>query len=106
MSQMENEPAGRWHEWTRGDRLRIAREAVTRSQETFSNLTGISVNTISRYENDAPAKDLYLRTWAMATGYSFRRLKYGEVPTDISTVSETDSQGNVPAYHVNQLVLI
>lgn len=93
MTQAQQSPEGRWHEWTRGDRLRIARESVADSQSVFAELTSISKNTISRYENDAPAKELYVRQWAMATGYSFRWLMWGVVPEDTAADTTPVTQG-------------
>lgn len=93
MTQTQQSPEGRWHEWTRGDRLRIARESVADNQTEFAEMTGISKNTISRYENGATAKELYVRQWAMATGYSFRWLMWGIIPKDETPGTSPDTQG-------------
>lgn len=76
----QTSPSGKWHEWTRGDRLRVARESVTPSQADFAEITGIGRNTISRYENNFPAKPIYVRQWALATGFSFEWLMFGRIP--------------------------
>lgn len=83
---MTNAPqvAGRWHEWTRGDRLRVARESLPGglSQEQFGKLIGISRNTVGRYESDHPGSDKYIviKAWADATGYDYAWLDQGIVP--------------------------
>lgn len=68
--------------WTLGDRLRIARESVTPSQGKFAAMTGISRNTVSRYEADqvVRVKSYVVRTWADVTGFSYDWLMTGEVP--------------------------
>ena len=78
---VHEQPTGRWHEWTIGDRLRIARESVTERQKDFAEISGIARGTISRYENDATRpKVVYVRQWALATGYSFEWLMTGTIP--------------------------
>ena len=78
---VDEHPTGRWHEWTIGDRLRIARESVSESQSEFAEISGIARGTISRYENDAVRpKVLYVRQWALATGYSLEWLMTGSIP--------------------------
>jgi transcriptional regulator with XRE-family HTH domain len=86
---------GRYHEWTLGDRIRIARESSELSQARLAALTGIGRNTISRYEDadeTDTVKDLYVRAIALATGFDFLWLKTGEIPS-----STTPDQGGSPS---------
>ena len=75
--------AGRTHTWTRGDRLRAARERMEGgpySQGEFAAMIGFSRNTVVRYEADAPgtSKPLVIIQWARATGFDYEWLQTGE----------------------------
>lgn len=78
---MTNAPAGRVHVWTRGDRLRAAREGMPGSptQKEFAVLLGVARSTVVRYEGDDPGaeKPIVLIRWAEVTGYDLAWLQYG-----------------------------
>lgn len=84
--------------WTLGDRLRIARESVTSSQGKFAEMTGISRNTVGRYEADQVrrVKAYVVRTWADVTGYSYDWLLTGNTG---DTRDETDTGSVTLRYH-------
>src|SRR4051812_6538555 len=50
MSNSEGARSPRFHVWTIGDRLRVARLSVTDNQSEFADMIGIARRTISRYE--------------------------------------------------------
>lgn len=69
-------------EFTRGDRLRKARERRGLSQTDFAEELGVARRTIVNYETESTApKPLVLKMWAMATGVSSKWLETGEIPT-------------------------
>lgn len=75
---------GRIHEWTRGDRLRAAREYMAGSpnQREFATLLGVGRTTVIRYEADEPGADkpIVLIRWADVTGYDLDWLRHGIKP--------------------------
>lgn len=83
---MSNAPdwraAGRVHEWTRGDRLRAAREHSdgSPSQPEFAKRIGFSKNTVARYERDEAEhpKPIVIVQWSRATGFDYDWLMDGE----------------------------
>lgn len=68
-------------EWTRGDRLRKARELTGLGQEAFGDETGISRRSISDYEGDkaVPRKPVMM-AWAFRTGVPLEWLETGATP--------------------------
>lgn len=73
MTMPEATRPGRVHAWTRGDRLRAAREDMPGqpSQREFAALLGVSRSTVVRYEADAPGTDkpIVLIRWAEITSF-------------------------------------
>ena len=71
--------AGRVHHWTRGDRLRAAREHCdgSPSQAEFAQRIGFSKNTVQRYERDADGADkpIVIVQWARVTGFAYEWLQ-------------------------------
>jgi transcriptional regulator with XRE-family HTH domain len=68
---------------TIADRLLIARRSIGLDTKTFAEATGISKATINNYESptyERSRKPLYLRTWALACGVSYKWLSTGENP--------------------------
>lgn len=83
MSEVLPAPTGRYHIWTRADRLRVARESLEVSQEEFADRLDVGRNTISRYESlpdGASVKANTIKLWAMATGFDYGWLMTGDVP--------------------------
>jgi transcriptional regulator with XRE-family HTH domain len=90
---MADLPSGRYHEWTRGDRLRIARESVASSQERFAELARISRGTVHRYEANLSRKQLVIEQWARVTGFDYEWLMWGKIPADATSDTGTVIQG-------------
>ncbi|HET6917186.1 MAG TPA: helix-turn-helix transcriptional regulator [Acidimicrobiales bacterium] len=75
---MTQQPAGIVPEWTRGNRLRRAREFVGLGQKEFADRLGVSRNTVSSAENDTvEVRRITLNAWAMVTGVSAAWLETG-----------------------------
>jgi transcriptional regulator with XRE-family HTH domain len=80
---------GRTVDITTADRLRIARIEAALGQAELAQRIGCAKGTVTNYEdrkNAAKRKDIVLRQWALATGFSFDWLKYG--------VDTTPTQGD------------
>lgn len=91
------QPTGRrWHEWTRSDRLRAAREDLPGSpdQGEFAEISGISRNTINRYENKhyKSHRKAMVAAWAFATGFDVNWLWDGTIPGE-----DPDGEGWAPS---------
>lgn len=110
---MTNDPAGRRvHEWTRGDRLRAARENMpgSPSQAAFATAVGVARTTIVRYERDDPGTDkpIMLIRWAEVTGFDLDWLLHGDQPTSPEPTSsprtnpdtEVVTLGQAPTLHL------
>lgn len=68
-------------QFTRGDRLRKARELTGLDQTEFARELGVSRQTVSNAETDARAvRTITLRAWAMRTGVPVAWLETGESP--------------------------
>lgn len=80
---MSTQGAGEVLVFTRGDRLRKARERLGLDQGPFAEHIGVSRNTVSSYERDGTerVKPIVIRMWAMATGVDEHWLMHGEGPT-------------------------
>jgi transcriptional regulator with XRE-family HTH domain len=67
--------------FTRGDRLRKARELTGLSQDEFARQLEVSRSTITNYERDRSTRvrPIMLRAWSVATGVSVEWLETGEV---------------------------
>lgn len=78
---MSIQTAGRIPEWTRGDRLRKARQTLNLNSRDFAELLGVSQATITNAENDKHSvRRITIKAWAMATGVPESWLETGEVP--------------------------
>lgn len=74
---------GRVPEWTKADRLRKSREAAGMERPYLAQLTGLSLTTISNYENGhGNPRASNMRMWAVATGVPFEWLDTGTVPAE------------------------
>lgn len=85
--RMSNDPVadeGKWWEPSLGERLAVARRDRGLSQEWMATHLDVSVQTISRYENDIfPRKGMSekkLQLWADATKYNLQWLSTGRKP--------------------------
>ena len=87
-------------EWTRGDRLRKARQMTGLTTRDFAEHVGVSQKTITDAENDKRAtRKLLLNAWALATGVPVGWLETGEAPTP---GSPTSGPGLLPRLDSNQ----
>jgi hypothetical protein len=82
---------GRRHRWSRGDRLRAAREHSPGrpSQAQWAVIIGFSRNTVARYEADAVGADkpIVILRWAEKSGFDPRWLWQGDDDDPESEVS-------------------
>ena len=93
---LQESPTGRYHVWTRADRLRVARESLgpEATQAVFAARLGVGRNTVGRYESftdDVPVKESTIKLWALATGFDYQWLMTGAIPDldgDWATVTE------------------
>lgn len=70
--------AGRVPEFTRGDRLRKARELAGYDRQQFAALIGIHRESLAKYESDRQApRPPVLSAWALATGVDLAWLRDG-----------------------------
>lgn len=65
--------------FTRGDRLRKARERLQLGQGEFADLLGVSRGLVSNYERDeiTRPKAIVMRQWAESTGVDLDWLMWG-----------------------------
>lgn len=78
---MTTTPAGLIPEWTRGDRLRKARELTGMTTRQFAEHIGVSQKTISDAENDKrQMRKLLLNAWALGSGVPAMWLESGATP--------------------------
>lgn len=78
---MTNAPAGGIvPDFTRGDRLRKAREITGLDQRRFAEQLGVSHGTVANAENDRSVRDITIRMWALVTGVDLGWLQTGEAP--------------------------
>lgn len=77
---MTTEQAGEVLAFTRGDRLRKAREKMGLDQGPFAAVLGVSRGTVSAYERDEieRVKPIVMEMWALKTGVSLLWLETGE----------------------------
>jgi transcriptional regulator with XRE-family HTH domain len=67
--------------WTRGDRLRKAREKTGLDQTEFANELGVSRGTVSSYELDKVRVKKYIVTlWALRADVPVEWIETGEMP--------------------------
>lgn len=68
--------------FTRGDRLRKARERLGLDQGPFADLIGFSRGLVSNYESDKTerVKPGVMKAWALATGVDLEWLETGTDP--------------------------
>ena len=81
---MSTQPiSGRIPEFTRGDRLRKARELTGLNSTEFAELIGVSQKTVNNAESDRTAKirKIVVNAWALATGVPAQWLLTGEAPS-------------------------
>lgn len=65
------------------DRLRKAREAAGLDRAYLSQLTGLSLTTVSNYEHGhGNPRTSNLRLWALVTGVPIQWLKTGKAPSE------------------------
>lgn len=76
--------------FTRGDRLRKARERTQLGQGEFADLLGVSRGLVSNYEQDKVTrpKPIVMRQWAEATGVSLTWLTWGVEHTEPPAADE------------------
>lgn len=68
--------------WTRGDRLRKARQLTGMTTHEFADTIGVSQKTISDAENDKRAmRRIMLNAWSLATGVPVEWLEHGTEST-------------------------
>lgn len=68
--------------FTRGDRMRKAREITGLSQQAFADELGVSVGSVKNYESDKTRpKVLVLRAWSLRTGVPLEWLEKGIAPS-------------------------
>lgn len=82
---MEAMDSRRRHRFTRGERLRAAREhSRGLSQKEFAAVLGVARNTVNRYEADAEGADkpIVLMRWAEVTDFDYDWLVHGDSPPD------------------------
>jgi transcriptional regulator with XRE-family HTH domain len=89
---MTNDPhGGRRYIWTRGDRLRAARENMpgAPSQADFAAMLGVARSTVVRYEADEPGanKPIVFHRWAEVTGFDLKWLQFGNNEPDPGAAS-------------------
>lgn len=72
-------PAGVIPEWTRGDRLRKARETTGMTTRQFAEHIGVSQKTVTDAENDKRPniRKILLNAWALGTGVPAEWLETG-----------------------------
>lgn len=69
-------------DFTSGDRLRKAREHTGMSKDQFAEVTGISRNTIAKWEAASTLPRRYiLEVWSAHTGVDYEWLSGAEVPS-------------------------
>ncbi|ATH95885.1 helix-turn-helix domain-containing protein [Dermabacter jinjuensis] len=67
-------------QWSRGDRLRKAREVAGLDQATLAERIGSSRRTVSSAENgEREPRRAVVMAWAMATGVPFEWIENGDV---------------------------
>lgn len=87
-----SEQVSRHHEWTIGDRLRVARESVTYDKKQFAEMIGISRDTLRHYERGQTSpRPPVLTAWCLATGFDKEWILTG-------TISNPTTPG-VTLYH-------
>lgn len=78
--------------WTRGDRLRKARQLTGLNTRDFAEAIGVSQKTVNNAESDAhDVRKIVLNAWAMATGISAVWLETGEGAVDSPDPSSSPS---------------
>jgi transcriptional regulator with XRE-family HTH domain len=89
-----------YYVFSRGDRLRAARENTLGgpTQAEFAKILGVSRNTVSRYEAEEPGADkpIVFHRWAEVTGYDLDWLLRGTEPNDPTDESLTCWYANRP----------
>lgn len=77
-------PVGVVPEWTRGDRLRKAREITGMTTRQFAEHIGVSQKTVTDAENEKrpTMRKILLNAWALGTGVPAEWLETGVAPTD------------------------
>lgn len=69
-------------EFTMGDRLRKAREAIGAGVDEFADAIGVSRNTITNYERDhVTPRKVVLNAWVLHTGVPMSWIKTGIAPS-------------------------
>jgi transcriptional regulator with XRE-family HTH domain len=68
--------------WTRGDRLRKARNLTGLTTREFAERVGVSQKTITDAENDKrdSVRKILMNAWALATGVPVDWLEHGTSP--------------------------
>lgn len=74
--------AGIIPEFTRGDRLRRARELTGMDQTEFANHIGASRGTVSNAERNKRPSNLVMRAWSLGSGVPLVWLETGKAPED------------------------
>jgi transcriptional regulator with XRE-family HTH domain len=70
-------------QFTRGDRLRKAREIMGLDRSQFADLIGIHRDSVARYEKGTKVRPIVLRAWSEVTGVDRAWLEHGdEAPSD------------------------
>ncbi|MEV4902390.1 helix-turn-helix transcriptional regulator [Citricoccus sp. NPDC055426] len=65
------------------DRLRKAREVTGLGQREFAEEIGISLKSVTNYENGHTApRQIVMKAWALRTGVPLEWLQTGEYPMD------------------------
>lgn len=68
--------------WTRGDRLRKARQLTGLNTRDFAEEIGVSQKTVNNAESDShEVRKIVLNAWSLATGVPVEWLENGEEPT-------------------------
>ncbi|MDS2172492.1 helix-turn-helix transcriptional regulator [Nesterenkonia sp. CL21] len=88
-------PEGFVPQFTKGDRLRKARELTGLSATEFGKDIGVSRNSISRAENgDTEPRRMLMLAWAMRSGVSLKWLETGEAPSPDGDGASGESGGD------------
>lgn len=82
LDTMTHDVAGVIPQFTRGDRLRKARNLTGLSTRDFAEKIGVSQKTVTDAENDhrAVIRKILLNAWALATGVPADWLETGNAP--------------------------
>lgn len=88
MTVYSEDTTGTVPEWTRGDRMRKAREAAGLSQQELAEAIGVSRRSISAYETNGTLKKPVLLSWALRTGVPLPWLRDGLSAEEVARKSE------------------